>query len=277
MSLRSACVAVAAAAVLVAVPACKKKPKPTESDAPAPAMAPQPGTGPQMGPNTVPGATAGRDPNAPRTPVFGLSDPRTAAMRADAEKDLQQIGLALHNHHDTMGAFPTAIVDKAGKPLLSWRVAILPFIEQDNLYKAFKLDEPWDSPTNKALITKMPKQFAPPKMDTFGYTFYRGFSGPGTWLPPAAGPRPQATRIASIFDGTINTILVAEAAEAVIWTKPEEMEFAPGKPPAIGGVFASGTHVLFADGSVKFLRKSLDPTTLSNLIQIADGNIVNLD
>jgi hypothetical protein len=281
MSLRTVCAAAVAAAVLVAVPACKKKKPSTESD-PAPAN-PQPNTTPGPGaPNTPPHSTGtvaqSSDPNAPRPPIFGLSDPRTAAMREEAQRHLVQIGLALHNYHDTNNAFPTAIVDKNGKPLLSWRVAILPFIEQDGLYKQFKLDEPWDSPANKALVTKMPKQFAPPRFDTNGYTFLRGFSGPGTWLPPAVGPRPQKIGMFNITDGTSNTILVAEAAEAVVWTKPDEMAFTPNGPvPAVGGVFATGTHALLADGSVKFLRKGFDPVMLARAIQIADGNIVNWD
>jgi prepilin-type processing-associated H-X9-DG protein len=145
------------------------------------------------------------------------------------------------------------------------------------LFRLFKLDEPWDSPNNKPLLYKMPKLFAPPGTDPTGWTFLRGFSGPGTWLPPQTGPRPSGTKYTQISDGTSNTILVAEAAEAVIWTKPEEMEFSPNKVPQIGGVFGTGTNALFADGSVKFLRKGLDQRTLANLIQIADGNVVNLD
>ena len=269
--IRATCAALAVAAGLVSVPACKKK-KPPEPDTPN-APAPGPGEG-APGPN--PSAST-RDPNAPRTPVFGAGDLRVAAMRPIAEADLRQIGMALHQYHDAMQSFPTAVVDKTGKPLLSWRVALLPQLGADNLYRQFKLDEPWDGPNNKALVSQMPKIFAPPRTDTYGYTFYRGFTGPGTWLPPQTGPRPVGTRISNITDGTANTILVAEAAEAVIWTKPEEMEFAPGKVPAIGGVFGSGTHALFADGSVRFLRKGLDQRNLAMLIQIADGGVADFD
>ncbi len=71
---------------------------------------------------------------------------------------MKQFGLALHNYYDTNHCLPPApLVDAKGKPLLSWRVAILPFLEQDNLYRQFKLDEPWDSEHNKKLISKMPK------------------------------------------------------------------------------------------------------------------------
>ena len=271
--IRAACAALAVAAGLVSVPACKKK-KPSEPDnTPAPASVPNPG-GSAMGPPGGSGANRG-DPNAPRTPVFGAGDVRIAAMRPLAEGDLRQIGMALHNHHDTMNGFPTAIPDKSGKPGLSWRVAILPYLDQQNLYKQFKLDEPWDSEHNKKLISQMPKVFAPPRTDTYGYTFYRGFSGPGTWLPPQTGPRPTGTRMTSISDGLANTILVAEAAEGVIWTKPEEIEFAPNKVPQIGGVFGTGAHALMGDGSVRFLPKGFDPQKLALLIQIADGKPIS--
>src|SRR5438132_8532158 len=74
---------------------------------------------------------------------------REAAGRAQSQNNLKQIALAVHNYHDVYGHFPQDITDKNGKPILSWRVAILPFIEQDNVYKMFKLDEPWDSENNK--------------------------------------------------------------------------------------------------------------------------------
>ena len=269
---RIACAAVVTAAGLVSVPACGKKPKPPEPDnsnqnpAPGPSV-PNPGPNPNAGDSSLPAA--------PRGPLYNVADPRTRALREAAEGNLRQIGMALHAYHDTMQGFPTAIPDKTGKPGLSWRVAILPYIEQENLYKLFKLDEPWDSPHNKPLLHKMPKIFAPPFTDPNGWTFLRGFTGPGTWLPPQTGPRPKGIRITDITDGASNTILVAEAADPVIWTKPEEMEFGPNKVPKIGGVFGTGTNVLLADGSVRFLRKGFDQRTLVNAIQIADGSIVN--
>jgi hypothetical protein len=269
---RIACAAVVAAAGLVSVPACKKKPKPPEPDTPNPtpgASVPNPGPNP----NTNVGDSS--LPAAPRGPLYNVADLRTRALRETAIGNLRQIGMALHAYHDAMQGFPTAIPDKTGKPGLSWRVALLPYLEHDNLYKLFKLDEPWDSPNNKPLLHKMPKIFAPPGTDPTGWTFLRGFTGPGTWLPPQTGPRPKGIRITDITDGTSNTILVAEAADPVIWTKPDEMEFAPNKVPKIGGVFGTGTNVLLADGSVKFLPKDFDQRTLANLIQINDGNVVN--
>src|SRR5262249_7254639 len=86
-----------------------------------------------------------------------------ASIRADKNK-LRQIGLAFPSYRDPDDHFRAqAIWDAKGKPLLSWRVAILPFIEEEALYRQFKLDEPWDSPHNKKLIPLMPKTYAAPK------------------------------------------------------------------------------------------------------------------
>jgi hypothetical protein len=262
----------AAAFSLVCLSGCKKKPKPTEPDAP-----------PTQNPNPTPnpgGNTSNRDPMAPRSPVF--SSTTEAPMRLAAENNLKVILLGLHNFHDTQQSLPGGYADKNGKPGLSWRVALLPFIEQEGLFKQFKLDEPWDSENNKKLIDKMPAVYAPPRTPTNGYTFYRGFTGPNTWLPPQQQPARsgellRGVRLTNITDGTSNTFLVAEAYDPVIWTKPDELVFAPNSVPRLGGVFQSGFVVGFADGSVRFLPNSVSQKTLANAIQINDGNIVDFD
>src|SRR5206468_510550 len=93
----------------------------------------------------------------------GQTKQQLAAARSLSQGKLKQIALAFHNYHATYNYFPAGIYDKDGKVGLSWRVQILPYIEQAPLYKEFKLDEPWDSDHNKALIAKMPKLYAPPK------------------------------------------------------------------------------------------------------------------
>jgi hypothetical protein len=271
--------ALALAVGLVALPACKKT-KPTVADSPSPTPAPTPAPAPT--PVTPgPGTSTGGDPAAPKGPIFrGSVPPLRAGVRLAAEENMKHIIIALHNYHDTYGKLPGGYADKTGKPGLSWRVAILPFLEQDNLFKSFKLDEPWDSEANAKLIQYMPKTFAPPGQSTRGYTFTRGFSGPGTWLPPRTGTPGQmlaGVALTEIRDGTVNTILVADASEAVIWTKPEEIAFTPGTAPKVGGVFESGTVVGMADGVVKFLPKGIGPKTLADAIQIDDGRPVNLD
>src|SRR5207253_5726964 len=100
-----------------------------------------------------------------------------SAGREELTNNLKQIAIAFHNyasaHRDHFPA--AAIYSKDGKPLLSWRVALLPYLEQDNLYKQFKLDEPWDSEHNKKLIARMPKVFASspdPKLTAAGKTTF---------------------------------------------------------------------------------------------------------
>ena len=263
--------ALAVALGLVSLPACKKKPKPTEPDTPV--------TNPGPPPGPMPAPAGARDPSAPRSPVFASA--AEAPMRLAAQNNLKEIMLGLLNFHDTNGALPAGIADKTGKPGLSWRVALLPYIEQTPLFQQFKLDEPWDSEANKKLIDKMPAVYAPPRQSTNGYTFYRGFTGPNTWLPlQQQSARPgellRGVRLTNITDGTSNTILVAEAFDPVIWTKPDELVFAPNSVPRLGGVFQSGFVVGFADGSVRLIRNGISPKTMFAAIGINYGMVVNL-
>jgi hypothetical protein len=145
----------------------------------------------------------------------------------------------------------------------------------------FKLDEPWDSPDNKKLISMMPATYAPPRSTTNGYTFYRSFSGQGAFLTAGQPGRPGqpigGTRVASVTDGLSITLMVAEAAEPVIWTKPDDLPFIPGKPPKLGGgVFSNGFCAVFCDGATRFLPLGMPNTTLSNLIQTNDGTPIDL-
>src|SRR5262249_35125672 len=95
---------------------------------------------------------------------------------------LKQIGLAIHTYHDVYGCLPPAVVrDKDGRPLYSWRVSLLPFVEEDRLFKEFKLDEPWDSPSNKRIAEKTPRPFLPVLgSPEGGLTHYQVFVGAST-------------------------------------------------------------------------------------------------
>jgi hypothetical protein len=202
--------------------------------------------------------------------------PVTGEHLKASRKNVEQIALAVINCSDTNnGRMPTDILDKDGKPLLSWRVAILPYVEQDNLYKRFKLDEPWDGPNNKKLIERMPKLYAPVRVKAkAGETFYQRFVGKGALF----GPKQQPTYPASISDGTSNTALVVEAGEPVVWTKPADLPFDANKAlPKLGGLFDGEFHVGLCDGSAMLVKKDFDKAAMKRLVTPAAGDIVDKD
>jgi prepilin-type processing-associated H-X9-DG protein len=199
---------------------------------------------------------------------------REAARRAQCIDNLKQMGLAFHNFHSANGHFPpAAITDANGKPLLSWRVAILPYIEQETLYRQFKLNEPWDSPINSALIAQMPNIYLCPSEPPGDKTMatYQVIVGPGTMFPDGEG-----MSIRKITDGTSNTLLVVEAKAPVPWTKPDDVEIREATT-ALGSKHPGGFDALFADGSVRFLRYSINPAILNALITPAGGEVVSSD
>jgi hypothetical protein len=211
------------------------------------------------------------------------SDPRKAEarLRRQSINNLRQIGIALHSFHDaTKNLPPQAICDpKSGKPLLSWRVAILPYIEQGPLYRQFKLDEPWDSAHNIKLLDQMPPQYAPvvPTKEK-NVTFYQGFSGPGTMFEMTRAPESpwgaRGTGLARIPDGTANTIMVVEAGTAVPWSKPEDLTYEPSPKwtaPKLGGMFKDGFHVLYGDASAGFVRFPVSSEELRRGVDGRDG------
>jgi len=199
---------------------------------------------------------------------------RAAARRAALINNLKQIGLGMQAHANALRRFPArANFDAQGKPLLSWRVHMLPYIEENALYDQFKLDEPWDSPHNKQLIPKMPTVYrspfstAPPEM-----TVYLAPVGPGTIFEGQTG-----LTLGEITDGTANTILVVEANDdrAVIWTKPDDWTYDPQRLLAgLGQSHPSGFLAIFADGSVHFLSRQLGHYVFRALLSKSGGEQV---
>jgi prepilin-type processing-associated H-X9-DG protein len=205
---------------------------------------------------------------------------RVARERTINANNLKQLAVGIHNYEATYGRLPFPGIGKNGAPLgpgnmnpgLSWRVALLPYIEQQNLYNQFKLDEPWDSEHNKALVPLMPKLFAPVNgvKAEKGHTFYQIFTGREALR--------SGMTFAHFTDGTANTLMIVEAGDSVPWTRPEDMLYDSKKPlPKLGGIFKGDFNAAFADGSVRFIRKDVPEKVLRALITPAGGETLPAD
>jgi len=223
-------------------------------------------------------------------PAWSAKGERAAddeAARKQSVDNLKQIALALSNYHDTYAGFPPAAfygrnkrLTKDSKPLLSWRVLILPFLEEFALHRQFKLDEPWDSEHNKKLLAKIPKTYAPVRGKTRlpHSTFYQVFTGKTAGFEAVSGLGGWVGLTSNSFpDGLSNTLLVVEAGEAVPWSKPEDLRYDAKKPlPKLGGLFPDGFHAVFGDrGIVRFIKKKTDEKTLRALITRNGGEDVD--
>jgi hypothetical protein len=209
------------------------------------------------------------------TPLAWPQDAEVAARKRSV-KNLQALALAMHEYHDVMGTMPPAVVvDREKKPLLSWRVLLLPHVGERDLFKQFKLDEPWDSTANKNLLERMPNIYAPVGLKTKEpfTTFYQVLHGEG-----AAFEGTRGAPITEFVDGTSNTVLVIEGGEAVPWTKPAELSFVAKKPlPKLGGLFKERIHCALADGSVVALRRDFDEKAMRALVGRNDGQPIDVE
>jgi hypothetical protein len=202
---------------------------------------------------------------------------RQAAGRNETANNMKQIMLAFHNYHDVKKGFPAhANYSADGKPLLSWRVHILPYLEEGaGVYQQFKLDEPWDSPHNQALIAQMPQVYQNPNLPLEpGKTNYLAVVGE----PCIMDGTDKGKRLPQITDGTSNTIMLVESApdQAVEWTKPDDWEFDANNPKAgLGGVRPGNWNAGFADGSVQPIPEMIDAEQLKAMFTRDGRETVN--
>jgi hypothetical protein len=206
-----------------------------------------------------------------------MESARSAAARSMAMNQVKQLGLAMHNYYDVYKSFPLpGTKDATGKPLLSWRVHILPFIEQTPLYQQFHLDEPWDSEHNKTLIAKMPDIFLARNSKLVAS------EGKSTYQLPI-GPEAlfgwdKSMSFRDVTDGTSNTIMIVEVddAHAEIWTKPSGIEINKESPSqGLGGHFEGGFVTVFVDGAAHFIGLPIDAAKLRALFTPAGGEVVD--
>jgi prepilin-type processing-associated H-X9-DG protein len=203
------------------------------------------------------------------TPAF--SSAREAARRTQCKNNVQKIEMAMHTYADDYGSFPPAFVaDENGKPMHSWRVLVLEYIDPA-LFNQYDMSKPWDSPENHAVMMKKPNIFGCPSSTAGNETNYMVVTGPGTLYPQGdVGPQIQ-----SITDGTSNTILVVEVHNSgVKWTQPVDLPIGQVTIPVNTSQPSSnhpgGINVGFADGSVKFLAEGVDDQNLKQQIHPAD-------
>lgn len=204
---------------------------------------------------------------------------REAARRTTSTNNMKQLMLAMFNYESAFGHFPAhANFDETGKPLLSWRVHMLPYLEEGDLYNKFHLDEPWDSPHNKQLISEMPDLFLDPSSPKLtveeGKTHYLGVFGKGVFFDGSN----KGLDLRRITDGTSNTIAIVQTNDeaAVVWTKPEDWQYNENSPlkGLVPGIHPLIFNAGFSDGSVRAISKDIDPAVFKLLLTYADGEIV---
>jgi hypothetical protein len=201
-----------------------------------------------------------------------------AANLATTTNNFKQIGLTIvRMADDANGKMPSSVVySKDGKPLYSWRVHILPYLGEKELYNKLKLDEPWDSEHNKPLLARMPKVFEMPGVKAAeGMTYFQIFEGAGTMASPQRGARYPT----SFTDGTSQTILIVEAAEPVHWAAPKDIDYSARLSPLkqIGRHYGKFTLAVMADCSVHRIPAGVSEETMRAAITPAAGDILGSD
>jgi hypothetical protein len=202
--------------------------------------------------------------------MIGLTLPaiqsaRSAARRAQSSNNLKQLALAMHNYHSVHKKFPAAVMTAMdGKTKYSWRVALLPFLGQKNLYDAYNFEEPWDSPDNLKVLNAMPNTFRHPgePEGTTTSSYYALIGKQTAW-----GDGNTGIGLRDIVDGSSNTALIVGAKRAIPWTKSEDIKYSADEDvPALGGYEPSGFNALLGDGSVRLISKTIDEKTLRAII-----------
>jgi hypothetical protein len=223
------------------------------------------------------------------------AEPRENSRRMQCSNNLKQIALALHNYHDVYKAYPPAFVsDASGKPAHSWRVLILPFLDQEPLYRSYTFNEPWGGRNNLALLACTPSNYqCPSRLDrsptAAAYTDYFAVIGPS-----AAWSGSTNRKRSDFKDPTSTTVLLVEiAGQKIAWTEPrdftvdEVLKLVESRDEAVeGGHRSEGAfgdapsyvrYIALADGSVRCVSTRLSPEVWSHLLTIDDGADVSLD
>lgn len=212
---------------------------------------------------------------------------REAARRSACKSNLKQIGAALHSYHETHQSLPPAMITASdGRPMHSWRVLLLPFLDQGPLYEEYDFDEPWNGPSNRKLLSQMPKVYACPSGSARNgrdeATSYIAVVGPETAWSKLGG-----REFSEFKDGLSNTIVIVELKSSGIpWMEPRDLGFDDALPILASDDLETcrghrwesffqtsydGSHILLTDGTVRFLQHGFDSEFWSALLTVDDG------
>jgi type II secretory pathway pseudopilin PulG len=197
---------------------------------------------------------------------------REASRRSACKNNIKQIGLALHNYHDTYGGFPPAYtVDEQGKPLHSWRTLILPFVDQAPLYDTIDLTKPWDDPANAEAYKAMPPVYGCPSTTVYNkLTVYHALITDDSFLTPTE------SRVLEPNSDNAETLMVIEVAEkhAVHWMDPQVVpsQVSLGFNEETEFQHQGGTHGLMVDGAVRFVAATATAEERENLASYKESD-----
>jgi beta-lactamase regulating signal transducer with metallopeptidase domain len=202
---------------------------------------------------------------------------RKGYLRQSSIEQLKRLGIAFQSYHDEHKRFPAAVeVGPDGKTPHSWRVALLPYLSAngEELYKRYRLDEPWDSEHNQQLIAEGAHFYDVPGENPSDDCGYFVLVGPGTVFDPSK----SKSSMRAIADGTSRTLGVVEAKRNFPWTKPEDIQYSPDGPmPKLGGNFEGGFSCLFMDGSAHFIPADIEEPVLRALVSKAGREVLSND
>jgi len=205
----------------------------------------------------------------------GIQQVGASAQNMQQSNNLKQIGLGMHSQSDTNNGLAAPFtVDKTGtvRPGLSFRVGLLPYIEQDALYRRFDMTKAWDAPENKTLGQVVVPQYTGPNAPQSSDTPFRVFHGGGALFETDG----KLLKLSSVSDGLSNTIMVVAGTDSVPWSKPQEFPYSKTTPLPKLQVTANGKYlVLMADGSTRYVSPTISELVLRQAIEKADGNVIN--
>lgn len=196
---------------------------------------------------------------------------------------LRQIGLGMRHYLETNGTFPPAYrVNEESRERCSWRVLMLPSVEEATLADRYDSRQPWDSDDNMRVARdltglKRGDAFCTCPTDTARGPLDTSFVmpvGPGAISDGSRGVRPEGLR-----DGTSRTILAAELADSgICWTEPRDLKLDETRykiddpdVPGLRSHHANVVNILLADGSTQSINKKIAPQVLKGLFTIAGG------